>query len=89
MTAPIPLKFTLNQQVEEVVREIDERNRDYPGLVRKGRLRESQAEYHISRMKSVLATLAWLRDNETSIRADVLAGAPIRRAIQADAEPAT
>ncbi len=73
-------KISLNQQIEEVAREIDMRRSVYPGLVSKGKMRESAAILHRNRMLAVLQTLEWLRANETAIREDVLASAAHRRA---------
>jgi hypothetical protein len=62
------LKISIDQQIEEIERELDERSRVYPRLIAKGTLRKSVAEYHVERMKATLATLMWLRDNELLIK---------------------
>lgn len=63
--------ISLNQQIEEVVRELDQRSRVYPRLVSKGGARQSVLDYQVARMQAVLKTLRWLRDNEAKVRAAV------------------
>lgn len=53
--------MTLNQQIEEVEREIALRNRVYPWQVRSGKMRQSVADFHMSRMRAVLDTLRGLQ----------------------------
>lgn len=50
-------QFSLEQQLEEVEREIALRNRVYPTMIAKGRMRESVAQYHTGRMHAVAETL--------------------------------
>lgn len=68
------MKFSLNQQIEEVERELQQRRSVYPRLTATGKLRESVAEYQVGRMEAVRRTLQWLRDNEAAVRAAVPAG---------------
>lgn len=63
------MAFSLNQQIEEVERELDQRSRVYPRLISTGKLRQSIADYQVGRMEAVKRTLEWLRDNETAIKA--------------------
>ncbi|WP_298815440.1 hypothetical protein [uncultured Roseibium sp.] len=65
---------TIHAQIEEVQRELDQRARVYPGLVRKGRMRQGQADEHVLRMNCVLKTLEWLRDHQAAIRSAVAQG---------------
>lgn len=65
------MSVSLNQQIEEVDRELAQRARVYPRLVGQGKLRQSVADYHVKRMQAVKATLEWLRDNEAAVRAAV------------------
>lgn len=65
------MTISLGQQIEEVARELKQRERVYPRLVGQGKLRQSVADYHVERMKAVKATLEWLRDNEAAVRAAV------------------
>lgn len=62
-------KVSLDQQIEEVRREIKYRGEVYPRLVTQGKMRQSIADFHVFRMEAVEATLMWLRDNEPRIRA--------------------
>jgi hypothetical protein len=70
------MKVSLNQQIEEVIYELDQRARVYPRLASSGKGRESELNYHVLRMKAVLTTLEWLRDNEGRIRAKAADPAP-------------
>lgn len=65
------MKISLNQQIEEVERELQHRRSVYPRLVSSGKMRASVAEYHTARMQAVLKTLMWLANNEADIRADI------------------
>ena len=64
-------KISLNEQIDEVVRELAQRSTVYPRLVQTGKMRESIADYQVERMTAVLNTLRWLRDNEDKVRAAV------------------
>lgn len=61
-------KISLNQQIEEVDHELSMRERVYPGLISRGKLSRSKAEFHVERMRAVKATLQWLADNEAEIK---------------------
>jgi hypothetical protein len=65
------VKVSLAQQIEEVEREIalreDVYKRKYTGRDR------SRGEFHLARMRAVLATLQWLAAEEATIRAYVAA----------------
>jgi hypothetical protein len=50
-------RFNLSQQIEEVKRELAMRSRVYPGFVGKGKMRASEADFHMDRMRAVLHTL--------------------------------
>jgi hypothetical protein len=54
------MTFSLQQQIEEVQRELALRERVYPGLVRKRQMRQPEADYHMARMRAVLETLRGL-----------------------------
>ena len=58
----IAMKFSLDQQIEEVEREINMRESVYPGWIARGKIRRSAAEYHMDRMRAVLETLKGLKD---------------------------
>ena len=50
-------RFSLSQQIEEVKRELAMRGRVYPSFVMRGKMRASEADYHMERMRAVLETL--------------------------------
>lgn len=62
-------KVSLAHQVAEVEREIGLRRNVYPGFVAKGKMRQGEADEHMRRMESVLATLKWLDDNRDAVMA--------------------
>jgi len=65
------MKFNLRQQIEEIDRELTKRAEVYPRWVRAGKIKQSQADYHVARLEAVKRTLEWLAANETEIRAYV------------------
>ena len=67
MSKPI----SLAQQIEEVEREIKLRKSTFQNYGRTGKMRSSEAEFHLMRMKAVLTTLRWLQANEATIKAAV------------------
>ena len=62
------MKFSLQAQIEEVQRELEQRAKVYPSLVKSRGMRQSVADFHVARMEAVKATLLWLQQNETEIR---------------------
>lgn len=62
------MKISLNQQIDEINRELGERKHVYPRLVSGGKLRESVAAYQVARLEAARTTLQWLAENETEIR---------------------
>jgi hypothetical protein len=62
-------KISLNEQIDEVVRELAKRATVYPRAVQIGKMRQSIADYQVARMTAVLNTLRWFRDNEEKIKA--------------------
>ncbi|MBN8987446.1 MAG: hypothetical protein J0H42_04320 [Rhizobiales bacterium] len=62
------MKFSLQAQIEEIDRELEQRARVYPRLTAKGELRKSVGDYQIQRLEAVRATLVWLQQNETRIK---------------------
>jgi hypothetical protein len=65
----MPKPISLAQQIEEVEREVKLRESAIQNYGRTGKMRPSEAEFHLTRMKAVLATLRWLQANEPTIRA--------------------
>jgi hypothetical protein len=47
--------------IDEIHYEITMRTRVYPGQIARGKMRASEAEYRLCRMRAVLATLEHLR----------------------------
>ena len=62
-----PQTFSIQQQIEEVEREIALRKTVYPRRVQNGQMRQSVADYHRARMEAVLRTLEWSRDNRPAV----------------------
>lgn len=61
-------KISLRAQIEEVEYELGMRRKVYPGLVRRGKVRQGEADLHVERLEAVLKTLQWLQANETRVR---------------------
>lgn len=62
-------KISLIGQIAEVDREIAEREKLYPRLVREGRMKEDQRVMLMDRIFAIRATLMFCRENENDIRA--------------------
>lgn len=60
------MKISLDQQIEEVERELAFRADVYPRQVTSGKMRQSIADYHVARMKAALATLQWLKKHRSA-----------------------
>lgn len=75
-------KYSLDAQITEVKRELAQREKVYPNLVRTQRLKEGQAEYQVDTLKAVLATLEWLQASEADVRAFVAAKVEARKAAE-------
>ena len=56
-TAPVAETLGIGAQIACVKREIEMRERVYPSLVAKGKMKASAAEYEMMAMRAVLATL--------------------------------
>jgi len=63
------MTVSLNQQIDEVKRELAARDDVYKRLVVTRRIRQSVADFQMDRMRAVLATLEWLQRHEVEIRA--------------------
>jgi hypothetical protein len=61
------MKFSLSAQISEVEYELAQRASVYPRIAGNHPSRASELELHTERMKAVLATLDWLRENETDV----------------------
>ena len=53
----VDVVITLNEQIDEIKRELKQRERVYPRLVAQGKLRQSIAEYQVARMQAALQTV--------------------------------
>jgi hypothetical protein len=62
------MTISLNQQIDEVKRELKMRSEVYPHMVNSGKLRQSVADYQVERMRAVQKTLEWLQRNEEKVR---------------------
>jgi hypothetical protein len=61
-------KISLTAQIAEVDRELAMRKEVYPRQIATRALRESHAEFQMTRMQAVRDTLAWLLENENLIK---------------------
>ncbi|MFB2553373.1 hypothetical protein [Ensifer soli] len=66
-------KISIIGQIAEVDRELQDRLRRYPRLVREGKMREEERVMLMDRMEAVRATLMFCRENEADIRAFIAA----------------
>lgn len=62
------MTISLNQQIEEVQRELDQRAKVYPRLNAKGTLPRHIGDYQVQRLQAVRTTLQWLKENEKLIK---------------------
>lgn len=62
------MKVSLIGQIAEVDREISMRQRVYPEQIRRGKMRQAEADLLISRIQAVRASLVFLKANEDDIR---------------------
>ncbi|BBF92380.1 hypothetical protein [Blastochloris tepida] len=78
-------RFSLDQQIDEIRRELAQRADVYPRMVASGKVRQSVAEFQIARLEAVLATLLWLKANEATVRAAIAAAQSATPETQGDA----
>ncbi len=62
------MKVSINQQIEEVERELAIRKDFYNVRVQQRKMTRSKADFHAGRMQAALATLVWVRDNKEMIK---------------------
>lgn len=62
------MKVSLIGQIAEVDREITMRQRVYPEQIRRGKMRQAEADLLMGRIHAVRASLVFLKDNEDDIR---------------------
>ena len=68
----MPDRISINQQIEEVDRELGQRRNVYPRLVAKGATRQSIADYQVARLEAAKRTLEWVRANAEALRAQAM-----------------
>lgn len=61
------VRVSLQQQIDEVRREIAMRERVYPGQVTRGKMRQSEAAFALDRMRAVLRTLEFLQTHREAV----------------------
>jgi lipid II:glycine glycyltransferase (peptidoglycan interpeptide bridge formation enzyme) len=61
--------ISLNQQIDEIDREIKMRERVYPHMASSGKERQSVLDYQMARIKAVKATLELFQEYEPEVRA--------------------
>ncbi len=54
------MKISLNQQIDEIDRELKQRAAVYPRLIAQGKLKQSLADYQNDRLKAARKSLMWL-----------------------------
>lgn len=62
-------KISLNQQIDEIQRDLAERRSTYPAMVATRKLKQSQADFQCARLDAAWQSLTWLREHEAEIRA--------------------
>lgn len=62
------MKVSLIGQIAEVDREISMRQRVYPDQIRRGKMRQAEADLLMGRIHAVRASLVFLKANEDDIR---------------------
>lgn len=65
------MKPSLQAQISEIERELALRKNVYAGLVRSQRMKQGEADLHMTIMGQVLLTLKWLQKNEATVRTAV------------------
>lgn len=67
------MKVSLIGQIAEIDREIALRQRVYPEQMRKGKMRQAEADLLMQRIQAVRASLAFLKAHEDDIRTMIAA----------------
>lgn len=67
------MKVSLIGQIAEIDREIALRQRVYPEQIRKGKMRQAEADLLIGRIHAVRDSLTFLKKHEDDIRAMIAA----------------
>jgi hypothetical protein len=77
-------KISLAQQVEEIDRELERRKHDYPRLISRKKLRQSEADYQTERLWAARATLEWLQEHEDYVKWAIVNRSLIEEKMQQD-----
>lgn len=64
------MKFSIDEQIAEVGREIGLRKNVYPAFVARGKMDQAEADLHMAKIEAVLETLKWLKANRAAVLAD-------------------
>lgn len=67
------MKVSLIGQIAEIDREITMRQRVYPEQIRRGKMRQAEADLLMGRIQAVRASLVFLKEHENDIRAMIAA----------------
>lgn len=70
------MKISISQQIEEVEYELKQRASVYERIIANHPSRRAELEYHVARMKAVLESLEWARDNRPHVVEWIMAGKP-------------
>jgi len=73
------MKISLIGKIAEIDREIALRQRVYPEQMRKGKMRQAEADLLMQRIQAVRASLVFLKANEDDIRAMIAAKKAVSR----------
>lgn len=60
-------KISLNQQIEEVRYELEQRAKVYPRIASSEPRRRAELEYHVARMEAALQSLLWLEQHRDQV----------------------
>jgi hypothetical protein len=75
-------KISLSQQIEEIDQELNRRESEYPRLVAREKLRQSEADYQTERLQAVRSTLEWLQGNEDFVKWAIANRGAIKRKME-------
>jgi hypothetical protein len=77
-------KISLSQQIEGIDWELQRRNAEFPGLISRGKLRESEADYQMERLRAARSTLEWLLENEDFVKWAIANRDAIKQKLEGD-----
>lgn len=62
------MRISITSQIAEIDREINQRKQVYPRLVASRGMRQGVADLQMAHLQAVRETLAWLAENERTIK---------------------